>query len=138
MFSMTLAWSENPYEQSSLKNYFYFAIPNYQTQRQGGQSVNIYVKYAYKQGLPTASYVDYRLMRKEILEYMEPSAEYPSPTFWEIIAAQMGKRMMEDYPIEGVSVQLEVLDNPNPQAYEPGNHGPIYTLGKIEPIANLH
>ena len=119
------------------RNDFYFAISKYKTQRQGGQIVNIYVKFAYKKELPTSKYVDYRLMRKDILQYMEPSSELPVQIYWEIIATKIGRELIKKYPIEGVSVQLEVLDNLNPDTYEPGDHGPIFTIGTIEPI-NIH
>ncbi len=116
------------------KNYFQFVIPNYQTTRQSGQTVNIYVKYAYKKDLPIKEYSDYRLVRAKILEYMEPSDALPAQLFWEIIATHMGRKLMSEFPLDGVSVQLTVLDNQNPNSYEPGDHGPIFTVGKIEPL----
>jgi hypothetical protein len=133
--SLDAAANQDVYSE---KNYFYFAIPKYNTKRQGGQTVNIYVKFAYKKGLPTSQYVDYRLMRKDMLQYMEPSSKLPAEIFWEIIATKIGRTLMHRYPIEGVSVQLEILDNPNPDTYEPGDHGPIFTAGAIEPINSPH
>ena len=136
-FGSTSLWATANQNINNERNDFYFAIPKYNTKRQGGQTVNIYVKFAYKKGLSTSEYVDYRIMRKEILQYMEPSIEFPAEIFWEIIATKMGKELIKKYPIEGVSVQLEVLDNPNPDTYEPGDHGPVFTIGTIEPI-NIH
>jgi hypothetical protein len=120
------------------RNDFYFLISNYETKRQGGQKLNIYVKFAYKKDLPTSEYVDYRLMRKDVLAFMEPSAELPVNIYWEIIATKMGRDLIKKYPLEGVSVQLQVLNNLNPDTYEPGEHGPIFTIGSIEPIQTLH
>lgn len=130
-------WATPNDEKTGEKNYFQFAISKYHTTRQSGQTVNIYVKYAYKSGLPTSEYPDYRILRTKILRYMEPSDEFPAEIFWEILATHMGKELMRDFPLDGVSIQLTVLDNPNPDSYEPGDHGPIFTMGKIAPL-NIH
>lgn len=127
-------WAQAPQQSISERNYFQFEVPNYETQRQGGQTVSIYVRFAYKKGLPSSEYVDYRLMRALVLTYMEPSTEYPAELFWEILATAMGRELMKKYPIEGVSIQLIVLDNQDPNAFEPGDHGPIYTAGNILPM----
>ncbi|MFJ1268398.1 hypothetical protein ACD661_07510 [Legionella lytica] len=115
-------------------NYFQFMVPKHHTVRQAGQILNIYIRYAYKQDLPITEYPDYRLLRSIALNYMEPSVELPENVFWEIIAQQIGKDLMRHFPLVGISVQLEVLDNQNPDAYEPGDHGPIYTIGNIKPL----
>jgi hypothetical protein len=115
-------------------NHFQFVIPKYKTHRQGGQVVSIYVKYAYKSGLPTSEYFDYRVMREEILTYMEPNDAFPENTFWEPIATQIGRDIMAKYPLAGVSIFLEVMDNQNPNTYEPGDHGPVFTSGNITPF----
>lgn len=123
------AWAEKE------NNYFQFAIAHYHTTRQSGQELNVYVRYAYKNNLPYEQYFDYRVAREDILKYLEPSEEFPKEVFWEILATQMGKQLMSKYPLKGVSVQLEVLDNPNKDSFEPGDHGPIYTIGEIEPLS---
>ncbi len=119
------------YDVHEESNYFQFMIPKYHTARQSGQILNIYVRYAYKKNLPITEYPDYRLLRSVVLNYMEPSVELPEHIFWEILAQQIGKDLMKNFPLTGISVQLEVLDNQNPDAYEPGDHGPIYTTGNI-------
>lgn len=120
------------------KNYFQFTIPKYQTSRQSGQTVNIYVRYAYKKNLSNNQYPDYRVLRTAVLKYMEPSEEFPAEVFWEILAPAMGRDLMKDFPLDGVSIQLEVLDNQNPDSFEPGDHGPTYTVGDIEPLHVIH
>ncbi len=127
-------WATEGHEDKGEKNYFQFVIPKYHTTRQSGQTVNIYVRYAYKKDLPVSEYLDYRILRTKVLEYMEPSEEFPINIFWEILATQMGKKLMSDYSLEGVSIQLTVLDNQNPDSYEPGDHGPIFTVGNIAPL----
>ena len=124
------------YEESGEKNYFQFEISKYHTKRQSGQTVNIYVRYAYEKNLPANKYPDYRLMRTTILKYMEPSEKYPADVYWEILATEMGRELMKNFPLEGVSIQMIVLDNPNSDIYEPGDHGPTFTVGKIAPLAH--
>ncbi len=121
-----------PYHE---KNYFQFAISKYHTSRQSGQTVDIYVRYAYKPGLPSDKYPDYRILRTAILKYMEPSDELPADVYWELIATQMGKELMHDFPLDGISIQLHVLDKQDVNHAEPGDHGPIFTIGHIAPLA---
>lgn len=127
-------WAASNHDDMREKNYFQFVIPRYHTTRQSGQTVNIYVRYAYKNGLSTSEYPDYRLLRTTILKYMTPSAEFPADSFWEILATAMGRELMKHFPLDGVSIQLTVLDNQNPDSYEPGDHGPVFTIGKIAPL----
>jgi hypothetical protein len=121
------------HEHNIEKNYFQFSISHYHTKRQSGQIVNIYVRYVYKSKLP--KYPDYRILRTSVLKYMEPTKEFPINTFWEIIAQRIAQDLMHDFPLLGVSVQLEVLDNPS--SNEPGDHGPTYTIGDI-PALDIH
>lgn len=125
-------------EKQLEKNYFQFVISKYHTLRQGGQTVNIYVRYAYKQGLPTNEYCDYRKLRERVLKYMEPTDDFPTNVYWEILATEMGRELIDDFPLDGVSVQLEVLDNPSGEVFEPGDHGPIFTTGNIAPLSVFH
>ncbi len=136
-YSPASLWATSNHEDIGEKNYFQFVISKYHTKRQSGQTVNIYVKYAYKMNLPTSEYPDYRVLRTKILRYMEPSDEFPADVFWEIIATNIGRELMKDFPLDGVSIQLTVLDNQKPDSYEPGDHGPIFTMGKIDPL-DLH
>ncbi|MDP3561649.1 MAG: hypothetical protein Q8R83_05695 [Legionellaceae bacterium] len=122
------------------KNYFQFSIAQYHTQRQSGQTINVYVRYAYTPHLSQDKYPDYRVLRTAILKYMEPSKELPAEVYWEIIATQMGKELMKNFPISGVSIQLDVKgnENPDPNKSEPGDHGPIFTIGDIAPLDIHH
>ncbi|KTD60915.1 hypothetical protein [Legionella shakespearei] len=131
------SWATS-HEELNERNYFQFVIPEYHTTRQSGQTLDVYVRYAYKPGLPTSEYPDYRLLRTRILKYMEPSEELPAEVFWEIIATSMGRELMHDFPLTGVSVQLYVHDNQNPDSFEPGDHGPTFTAGDITPLDIHH
>lgn len=115
-------------------NYFQFQIQQYHTQRQNGQTLNVYVRYALKDGLERSQYPDYIPIRAALLSYLEPSEELPADAYWEVIAERIGNALYERFPIKGVSIQLLVFPNEQAQPYEPGFHGPIYTKGKIEPL----
>lgn len=127
-----LGWATSCMAKPIEKNYFQFAISKYHTSRQSGQTVDIHVRYAYKKNLPTTKYPDYRILRTVVLHYMEPSDEFPADIYWEILATQIGRELMHNFPLQGVSVQLHVLDNP--EGNEPGDHGPTFTIGNIAPL----
>ena len=74
-------------------------------------------------------------MRNKVMEYLEPNKKFPTNTYWEIIATDMGRELFKSYPIEAISIQMEVLDNA--AGGEPGIHGPIFTIGDIAPL-NVH
>ncbi len=131
-------WATARTESTSERNYFQFTVPKYHTTRQSGQTVNIYVRYAYKKKLPTNQYPDYRLLRATVLKYMEPTNEFPAFLFWEILATNMGEELMKKFPLSGVSVQLDVLDNQSSEVFEPGDHGPIFTVGEMLPLDVHH
>ena len=118
------------------KNYFQFEVANYHSQRQSGQTLNLYIRYAYKEGLDASKYPDYRVLRNKAMEYLEPNEKFPTNTFWEILATDMGHELLKNYPLAAISVQMEVLDNP--AGDEPGTHGPIFTEGDITPLDVHH
>ena len=113
----SFAWASADAESTIEKNYFQFVITKYHTTRQSGQTLNIYVRYAYKQDLAVSEYPDYRKLRASILAYMEPTNEFPAGVYWEVLATKIGKDLMSNYPLEGLSIQLEVLDNPDPNTF---------------------
>ena len=123
------------------KNNFQFQINSYHTQRQGGQTLDVYVRYAMKDNVPYSQYPDYRDLRKITLVYLEPSKELPVNTYWEIIAAKIGNDLKLRYPLSGVSVQLLVSPNEHGNiseaSFEPGFHGPIYTKGDVIPLSQI-
>lgn len=120
-----------PKNTTATHNYFQFQIQQYHTQRQTGQTLNVYVKYALKPGLDASQYPDYVPMRQVVLNYLEPTEELPANVFWEIIAQKIGDELYNKFPVEGVSVQMMVFPSEPDHMYEPGFHGPIYTKGNI-------
>jgi hypothetical protein len=116
------------------KNNFQFQISNYQTQRQGGQTLDLYVRYAMKDEIDYSRYPDYRELRSIALQYLEPSDKLPVNTYWEVIAAKIGDDLAARYPLAGISVQMLVHPNESGSIYEPGFHGPVYTAGDVVPF----
>jgi hypothetical protein len=54
-------------------------------------------------------------------------------TFWEFIAQEIGNTLFKKYfnVITGIQVKLSVLPHTTNNNFEPGLHGPTYTLGDI-------
>jgi len=127
-------WAPSYLPNHNETNYFQFAIADYHTSRQSGQTIDIYVRYAYKKTLAENAYPDYKLLRTDLLPYLEPSNELPTDVYWEIIASKMGKALMRKYPLAGISIQLHILDNNNSNKDEPGDHGSTFTMGEIRPL----
>lgn len=119
------------------KNNFQFQISSYHTERQGGQTLDFYVRYAMKDDIDYSKYPDYRELRNIVLPYLEPSEKLPVNTFWEIIAAKVADDLMSRYPMAGISVQMLVHPNENGSISEPGFHGPIYTVGDVIPLSQV-
>lgn len=117
------------------KNNFQFQVKKYHTQRQSGQTLDLNIRYALRDDVESSRYPDYRELREKALQYLEPSDGLPTNIFWEIIAAEIGQKLMADYPLSGVSIQLIVYDNVEGtgSSYEPGDHGPIFTVGDVIP-----
>lgn len=118
-------------------NNFQFQISNYHTTRQSGQVIDVFVRYAMKDDVDYTKYPDYRELRKIALKYLEPTSDLPVNIFWEVIAAKMAKDLMKRYPFAGISVQLLVHPNETGDIYEPGFHGPIYTVGDVIPLSQV-
>lgn len=118
-------------------NNFQFQISEYHTKRQAGQVLDVYVRYAMKDEVKYSQYPDYRELRKIAMKYLEPTADLPINTYWEIIAAKMSEELMASYPLSGVSIQMLVYPNEKGTIYEPGFHGPIFTVGDAIPFNNV-
>ena len=119
------------------KNNFQFQISHYHTQRQSGQTLDVNIRYAMKDGVDYSNYPDYRELRTIAMKYLEPSANLPINTFWEVIAEKLGEELMSRYPFSGISVQMLVYPNEKGVISEPGFHGPIYTVGDVIPFTQI-
>ena len=116
---------------------FQFQISDYHTQRQAGQTLDVYVRYAIKDKVASSKYPDYRELRKIVISYLEPTASLPVNIFWEVIAAQLAEDLMSRYSFSGISVQILVHPNERGVIFEPGFHGPIYTVGDVIPLSQV-
>lgn len=116
------------------KNNFQFEMSGYHTQRQSGQTLDMYVRYAMKDNVSYSQYPDYRELRRIAASYLEPTPELPANVYWEIISEKIANDLMSRYPLSGVSVQLLVYPNESKDSFEPGFHGPIYTTGDVIPF----
>lgn len=119
------------------KNNFQFQISKYHTERQEGQTLDLYVRYAMKDDVDYSKYPDYRELRKIAIKYLEPTTDIPKNTYWEVIAAKIAEDLMSKYPISGISTQILVYPNESGAIYEPGFHGPIYTVGDVIPLTQV-
>lgn len=119
-------------------NNFQFQISDYHTKRQGGQTIDVNVRYAIKDDVDYLKYPDYIKVREIVLTYLEPNQKFPVNTYWEILAANIGNDLLAQYPIfAGVSIQMIVYPNEKGAIPEPGFHGPIYTKGDVIPFSQV-
>lgn len=114
---------------------FMFQVNHYHTANQGGQTINFYLHYRYRAGLPTAQYPNYLDVRKMLLSSMA----HVNPKlnlFWEILNTQICAKIKRSFPVSAISCQFQVYgDNRPGLPYEPGYHSSIVTIGNIEPLA---
>ena len=114
---------------------FMFQVMNYRTLNQGGQTINFYLHYRYRNGLPTSKYPNYLDIRRTLLAYMR-RVDPKRNLFWEILNTQICSRIKNSFPLQAISCQFQVHPNNRPGLpYEPGWHNSIVTIGNIEPLA---
>ena len=114
---------------------FMFQIAGYQTQNQGGQTLNIFVHYRYNPGIATGdipNYIDLRTQMLDFLNGVDPSLN----PYWETLNQQICTQLKNNFPLQAISCQLQVLSDDRPGLpYEPGFHTSIHTIGDIDPLA---
>ena len=113
---------------------FMFQVVDLHTPRQYGQTMNLYVKYRYRDGLPSSQYPDYRKVRDAALNYMKIRPEEPSLEYWEILNGHLVQHLYESFPFSGVTSQMQVHPSKNEKLDEPGFHSSIATIGDITPL----
>lgn len=112
-----------------------FQIMKYHTANQGGQTINFYLHYRYRNGLPTAKYPNYEDIRHMLLSYMA-QVDPKRNLFWEILNTQICGKIKNSFPLQAISCQFQVYPDTRPGLpYEPGYHSSIVTIGNIEPLA---
>lgn len=106
---------------------FQFQISNFITTRQGCQAINIGISYKYKND----DYPNYLELREIAINILNNYGD--NNTFWEYIAQEIGNTIYTKYSnqITGVKVVLNVLSHTTNNNFEPGLHGPTYTIGDV-------
>lgn len=114
---------------------FMFQVVGYETQNQGGQTINLYFHYRYNDGIADADIPNYVDLRTEAFTYLDGIDTSTNP-YWETLDKTLCTQLKADFPIEAISCQMQVLpDDREGLPYEPGFHGTIYTIGDIAPLA---
>lgn len=117
------------------KRDFMFQIAGYETENQGGQTLNIFVHYRYNAGIATEDIPNYVDLRTQMLEFLENVDSSLNP-YWETLNQQICSQLKNNFPLEAISCQLQVLSDDRPGLpYEPGFHTSIHTIGDIAPLA---
>lgn len=120
---------------SAEKREFLFQIDRYDTENQGGQTLNLYFYYRYDAGLADADIPNFVDLRTKAIEFMDAVDASQNP-FWEVLNQQLCGQLHSTFPLEAISCQLQVYpDNREGLPYEPGFHSSIDTIGDIQPLA---
>ncbi|KAG2434140.1 hypothetical protein HXX76_007867 [Chlamydomonas incerta] len=121
---------------------FQFELRNLYTNRQRGARVNIFVKFRYyttkimkDYSTETGTY-DYQDMKQVILPYVPAGGmNITRDTFWEIVNREMTKDLWSKFPIQGISVRMEVQGMSSGGI--PSHRASTVTIGNIEPWASM-
>jgi hypothetical protein len=117
------------------KREFMFQVPGYQTENQGGQTLNIFIHYRYNTGIATADIPNYEDLRTETIEFLD-AVDVAQEPYWETLNQEICSQLKAGFPLEAISCQFQVLpDDRSGLPYEPGYHTSIHTIGDIEPLA---
>lgn len=113
---------------------FMFQVVDLETPRQYGQTVNLYIKYRYRDDLPSSQYPDYRKVRDSALAFIKIRPEDPALEYWEILNGHLVQHLYDSFPFSGVTSQMQVHPSHNEKLDEPGYHASIATVGDIIPL----
>ena len=117
------------------KRDFMFQVAGYQTANQGGQTLNVFIHYRYDRGIATENIPNYIDLRTQVLDFLNGVDAGDNP-YWETLNQEICTQLSENFPIEAISCQLQVLSDDRPGLpYEPGFHTSIHTIGDIDPLA---
>ncbi len=112
-----------------------FQVMGHHTTNQGGQTINFYLHYRYRSGLPRSRYPNYEDIRRTLLSYMA-RVNPRRNLFWEVLNTRICGRILHTFPLQAISCQFQVHpDNRPGLPHEPGYHSSIVTFGNIQPLA---
>lgn len=121
--------------EDEAKRNFMFQINGYETDNQGGQTLNMYFHYRYDDGISESDIPNYEDLRSDATKFMDDVDTSENP-YWETLNQELCTQLKSDYPIQAISCQLQVYPNVSSGLpYEPGFHGSIHTIGDIDPLA---
>jgi len=100
--------SQQPRVDTNLVEEFSFVIKDLKVAHQGGNTLNITVRYRYKSNALVSDYPDFRLVAKDIETFL---TNYPNDTdYWEIVNKKITLLVLDKYSaIASVTSQIEVL-----------------------------
>jgi hypothetical protein len=87
---------------------FSFVIKDFRVNHQGGNTLNVFVRYRYKPNMLVSDYPDFRLVAKDIETFL---TNYPNDSdYWEILNKKITLLVLNRYSsITSVTSQIEVL-----------------------------
>ena len=86
---------------------FSFQMRDYSINHQGLNTLNVSVRYNYKDGIRTEDYPDFQELDKTCDDFF---VHYPNPdTYWEILNKELTARLLEKYPmLSSVTIEIQV------------------------------
>lgn len=112
---------------------FLFEIADLPTKNQGGNVLNLFFHVRYDEGLAEQDLPDYRKLRDDAIGYLE-SADLSGNPYWETLNHGLCAQLMDRYPLDAISCQLQVVGEPElgPRGF--GYRSSVETLGDIDPL----
>ncbi|MEO0964162.1 MAG: hypothetical protein AAFY08_03495 [Planctomycetota bacterium] len=119
----------------TVKQEFMFQVIDLYTPRQYGQTMDLYIKYRYRDDLPPSAYPDYRKLRTAALDFIKVRPEEPAMEYWEVLNRDLVEHLYASFPVSGVSCQMLVHPHKDEHVDEPGYHSSIASIGEIVPLS---
>ena len=92
---------------ATLQEGFSFSLQNLQVSQQGGNTLDLSVRYAYRAGIRNDEYPDYRLLARTCEEFLR---DYPNKkAFWEVLNKELTATLLERFPaLNSITVEMQV------------------------------
>ena len=94
-------------ETTTLQEGFSFGLKDLQVPQQGGNTLNVSVRYSYKTGIRNDEYPDFRLLARACEDFLR---DYPDKkAFWEVLNKDLTVAVMEQFPaLASITVEIQV------------------------------
>lgn len=95
-------------ETTALQEGFSFHLKDLQVPQQGGNTLNISVRYFYKPGIQNTEYPDFRQLARACEDFLR---DYPDKkAFWEVLNKELTAALLERFPaLTSVTVEIGVV-----------------------------